>query len=84
MCAHGYDDWKTRNPADAELGPEYECSYCGEFFHPDHDNEKLERNQCTGELQCVLICDGCIRRLGNEAHSLNNRGLAKILKVAAE
>jgi hypothetical protein len=60
MCAHGYDNWKQSNPADAELGPEYECCECHGFFPPELIREvKVRDFDYDGELDDATICLRC-------------------------
>jgi hypothetical protein len=76
MPAHGYDDWKATDPAAAELGPEYECHYCG--CYGDHE-EKLTPSQYDGGLDTILVCERPICQ-GLYAHELNISGLAVVVE----
>jgi hypothetical protein len=80
MCAHGYDNWKQTNPADAELGPEYECHYCGD--HYASVEERLAPSQYDGGLDVILVCKrpACQAIYANE---LNMAGLAIVVQKVA-
>jgi hypothetical protein len=77
MCAHGYDNWKQTDPAAAELGPEYECHYCGDYYASVE--ERLAPSQYDGGLDVILVCKrpACQALYANE---LNLAGLAIVVQ----
>lgn len=61
----GYDNWKTRNPADDELGSALQrgdrepatCSKCSDEIDED-DGHLVECFETTGQLLCASCWEG--------------------------
>jgi hypothetical protein len=62
----------------------YPCHYCGKHFCPDYDNEKQVRNECSGELDTILVCDRCCSILTGELHHSNVSKLATLIMRMGE
>jgi hypothetical protein len=77
-------DWLTTNSADAELGPRYECHYCGDHFQPGADSEKLMPSEYDAGLDVILVCDRpvcqALYEKETDASTVNIEGLATLIE----